>query len=96
MRIAISPDRYAEWDRGSRTINLFTLTPYAGDRALYWGPRWVNDDVISFGYEEPTRMRVTQIKMLDALLSRLVDEAVFRHPAGTAIRCSCSPDCDGE
>lgn len=82
MRINYSPTRYAEWQPQTRTINLWERVPgYAFHLEV---------DVISFGYDKPDNT-TTAIDALDALIRRLIDDGMMRHPAGRD-RCPC-PTC---
>lgn len=72
MLITIDNNRTAEWQPGSRTINVY-------DTRTMW-----ETDCISFGYDKPDNS-TTQLDMLSALLSRLIDEAMDRHPAGNSL-----------
>jgi len=53
MKFTITPNAYAEWTPGSRTINYYAFTIfYTFDGQPIEG-RWVNYDCASFGYDKP-------------------------------------------
>lgn len=80
MRITLGTTQY-RWTPGSRTINVWTDTPYNSDTAGWPPSRWLETDVISFGYDKPDNT-TTAIDALGAIITRLTDEAMDRHPAG--------------
>lgn len=89
MRITIGTTQY-RWTPGCRTINIWTDTPYIGEGKVW--TRWLETDVISFGYDKPDNS-TTQLEMLDVLIHHLVDAAIDRHPAGRDTVSQDEPRC---
>lgn len=93
MRITHGTTQY-RWTPGSRTINVWTDTPYTTEQAGWPLSRWLETDVMSFGYDKPDNT-TTAIDALACIINSLVDDAMGRHPAGRNTVLQDDPDLTG-
>ena len=71
MRITIGTTQY-RWNPGSRTINVWSDTPYTAEQAGWPLSRWLETDVMSFGYDKPDNS-TTQTEAIAVILRSLED-----------------------